>query len=141
MLSETVDDSVNNETEGTWQQAGWATYSAIMLFGGGLVGIVNGTWALRYDDRVADLVLAEKDLALWGIGALIGGIAMLATSIGVFNGKQWARWAGILLAVLGTVWNVGWAEIQPTQSLIGALIFISVIFGLSAYPVTVKSGS
>jgi hypothetical protein len=132
---------MNNETQGHWQQAGWATYAAIMLFGGGLVGIVNGTWALRYDDREADLVLAERNLELWGIGALIGGVAMLAAAIGVFNGKQWARWAGIVLAVLAIVWTVGWAEIQPTQSLIAALIYISVVFGLATHPVTVETGS
>lgn len=129
---------MNNETDGRWGQAGWATYAAIMLFGGGLVGIVNGIWALRYEDQRADLVLAERNLELWGAGALIGGVAMLATAIGVFNGKLWARWAGIVLAVLATVWAVGWAQIQPTQSLIASLIYISVIFGLATHPVTVE---
>lgn len=132
---------MDEETDARWQQAGWATYAAIMLFGGGLVGIVNGTWALRYDEREADLVLAERNLDLWGFGALLGGAAMLATAIGVFNGKLWARWAGIVLAVLATVWAVGWAEIQPTQSLIAAIIYISVIFGLATNPVTVENGS
>ena len=60
-----------------WDQAGWATYAAIMLFGGGLVGIVNGIWALRYHDRLADLVLAEKNIAVWGWISLIGGIFLM----------------------------------------------------------------
>jgi hypothetical protein len=132
---------MSNETDGMWHQAGWATYAAIMLFGGGLVGIVNGVWALRYDKREADLVVAEQNLTLWGAIALLGGIVMLATSIGVFSGKQWARWSGIVIAVLTIVWNVGWAEIQPIQSLIGALIYISVVFALATHPVTVERDS
>ena len=129
-----------NEADGKWQQAGWATYGAIMLFGGGIVGIVNGSWALRYSEQEADLVLAEKNLELWGAVALLGGLLMLAAGIGVFNGKQWARWTGIVLSVLAIAWTVGWAEIQPTQSLIGSLIYISVVFALATHPVTVERG-
>ena len=129
-----------NGNNGMWHQAGWATYAAIMLFGAGLVGVVNGVWALRYDDRAADLVVLERNIELWGTIALIGGILLLSTGIGVFYGKSWARWAGIVLAVIGIVWNVGWAEIQPVQSLIGALIFISVVYALATNPVTVETG-
>lgn len=128
-----------NETNDKWQQAGWATYAAIMLFGGGLVGIVNGVWAIRYDGRPADLVVAEKDLELWGGVALIAGLLLLIAGIGVFYGKSWARWTGIALSVFGILWNVGWAEVQPTQSLIGALLFSSVVYALATNPVIVKT--
>ena len=123
-----------------WDQAGWATYAAIMLFGGGLVGVVNGVWALRYHDRLADLVLAEKNIAVWGWISLIGGILLLAAGIGVFRGKRWARWTGIALAVLTIVWNVGWAEIQPAQSIIGAFLFASVVYALATTPVNLDTG-
>ena len=132
--------SMPSETDGKWQQAGWATYAAIMLFGGGLVGIVNGVWALRYSEKQADLVVLEKNLELWGAISLVGGILMLAAGIGVFNGRDWARWTGIGLAVMAIAFNAGWAEIQPMQSLIGALVYISVVFGLAAHPVTVEKG-
>lgn len=125
-----------SETRSRWHQAGWVTYAAIMLYGGGIVAIVNGVWALRYHDREADLVLAERNLELWGWVALIGGIVMLAAGIGVFYGKTWARWTGLVLSVLAIAWSVGWAEIQPTQSLIGALIYGSVIYALASNPVS-----
>ncbi len=126
------------ESDGTWNQAGWATYAAIMLFGAGIVGIVNGVWAFRYSDREADLVLVEKNIELWGTVSLLSGVLMLAAGIGVFSGKSWARWTGIVLSLYGLGWVVGWAEIQPMQSLIGALIHISVIFALATHPVTVE---
>lgn len=129
-----------NETASQWDQSGWATYASIMLFGGGLVGIVNGVWALRYSGREADLVLAERNLELWGAVALIGGILLLTAGIGGFYGKSWARWAGIVLAVGAIVWSVGWAEIQPMQSLIAALLYISVVYALATHPVTVETG-
>ena len=121
-----------------WSQSGWATYAAIMLFGGGIVGIVNGVWALRYDDRIADLVFGEGNIAIWGVAALIGGAVMLAAGIGVFTGRSWARWTGIAIALVAVAWAVGWAEIQPTQALISAFIHVSVIFALATHPVTVE---
>ncbi len=127
-----------DEGGGTWQQAGWATYAAIILFGSGLVGLVNGVWALRYEDRQADLVVVERNLELWGGIALLGGVLLLATGIGLFTGQPWARWTGIVLATLGIVWNVGWAEIQPMQALIGSLLFMSVVFALATHDVTVE---
>ena len=127
-----------NAIDDTWQQAGWATYAAIMLFGGGIVGIVNGIWALRYNEREADLVLAERNLELWGTTSLLGGMLLLGAGIGVFYGKHWARWTGIVLSVLAIVWSAGWAEIQPMQSLIGTLIFMSVVFSLAISPVDVE---
>ena len=132
---------MSNETDGVWHQAGWATYAAIMLFGGGLVGIVNGVWALRYDDREADLVVAERNLELWGTVALLGGVVMLAAAIGVFSGKEWARWTGIAISLVAIIWAIGWAEIQPIQSLISALIYVSVVFALATHPITVERGS
>ena len=129
-----------DEPQNYWHQAGWATYSAIMLFGGGLVGLVNGIWAFRYDEREADLVLAERNLTLWGAAALIGGILLITAGIGVFYGQRWARWTGIALSVGAIVWSVAWAEIQPAQSLIGAGIFASVVYGLATTPVTVETG-
>jgi hypothetical protein len=129
-----------DETQSHWHQAGWATYAAIMLFGGGLVGLVNGIWALRYDEREADLVLAERNLEVWGVAALIGGALLLTAGIGVFYGQRWARWTGIALSVGGLLWSVAWAEIQPAQSLISAGIFASVVYGLATTPVTVDHG-
>jgi hypothetical protein len=109
-----------------------------MLFGGGIVGLVNGVGAFRYDDRQADLVLAERNLELWGGASLVVGTAVLAAGIGAFYGKGWARWTGIAVALMATIGNVARAEIQPTQSLIGALICVSVVYGLATHPVDVE---
>jgi hypothetical protein len=107
-----------------------------MLFGGGLVGMVNGVWGLRYHDRVADLVLGERNIEAWGWISLIGGVLLLTAGIGVFRGKRWARWTGIGLALLAILWNVGWAQIQPAQSTIGAFLYITVVYALATTPVT-----
>ena len=67
------------KTSGRWQQAGWATYAAIMLFGGGIVGLVNGVWAIRYDDREADLVVAETT------GGTPDGFTAIADRDGIYR--------------------------------------------------------
>ena len=43
-------------------------------------------------------------------------------------------WAGLLVG------SVAWAEIQPTQSLIGAVINVSVMYALASHPVTIEVG-
>jgi hypothetical protein len=40
--------------------------------------------------------------------------------------------------VLAIIGNVAWAQIQPTQSLIGAVIHISTIYALAVHSVAVE---
>ena len=120
-------------TRETTKGSGWLTYSGIMLVLIGAVSILDAIWAFRYDDTVADLVFFEDNLAAWGWIWLIVGIVLIAAGVGIFNRAQWARWTGIVVASLALLSNLSWAQIQPTQGLIGALLSGLVIYGLARY--------
>ena len=113
--------------------SGWLTYSGIMLIVVGVVSVFDAIWAFRYSDTVADLIFFENDLAVWGWVWLIIGIVLITAGSQVFNRAQWARWVGIIAASLAIVSNLSWAQIQPTQSLIGVILASLVIYGLAAH--------
>jgi hypothetical protein len=112
---------------------GWVTYAGILLIVAGVVAIVDAIWAFRYNDSVADLVLFEDNIEVWGVIWLIVGVVLLAAGYGVFSAQQWARWTGIIAASFAVVSNLSWARVQPTEGLIGAILAILVVYGLAAH--------
>jgi hypothetical protein len=113
--------------------SGWVTYAGIMIVVAGFVSILDAIWAFRYDDTLADLVLFEDDLAVWGWIWLILGVLLLVAGFGIFSGETWARWTGIVFASLAILSNLSWAQVQPQQGLIGAILAALVVYGLAAH--------
>ncbi|MGI9622689.1 MAG: DUF7144 family membrane protein [Acidimicrobiales bacterium] len=113
--------------------SGWITYSGILLVVAGVISILDAIWAFRYNDTVADLVLFESNLEVWGVFWLIVGVVLLAAGFGVFQGEQWARWTGIVASSIAIWLNLSWAVVQPTQGLIGAILAALVLYGLAAH--------
>ena len=120
---------METDTKGT----GWVTYSGIMLIVAGAAALVDSIWAFRYDDTVADLVLFEDNLAVWGWIWLVVGVLLIAAGFAVFNAAPWARLVGIVFASVAIVSNLSWAQIQPQQGLIGAALAALVVYGLAAH--------
>jgi hypothetical protein len=103
-----------------------------MLIVAGAVSILNSIWAFRYSDTLADLIIFEEDLEVWGIIWLVVGIILILAGIALFSLERWARWVGIVAASIAILSNLSWAQIQPTQSLIGAALAALVVYGLAA---------
>jgi hypothetical protein len=118
---------------GSSSGSGWITYSGIMLIIAGAASIVDAIWAFRYDETVGDLVAFEDDLAVWAWWWLILGAVLVIAGVAVFKRAQWARWLGVIFAGVAVVSNLGWAQIQPTQGLIGAILAGLVVYGLAVH--------
>jgi uncharacterized membrane protein HdeD (DUF308 family) len=117
------------ETKGT----GWVTYAGIMLIVSGMISIIDAIWAFRYKDTLVDLVFFENNIQTWGVIWLIVGVVLIAAGFGVFSAQSWARVTGIVAASVAVLSNLSWAEVQPQQSLIGALLGSLVIYGLAVH--------
>ncbi len=117
------------ETRGT----GWVTYAGIMMIVVGMISIVDAIWAFRYNDTLADLVFFENNIQTWGVIWLIVGVVLIAAGFGVFSAQPWARVTGIVAASVAVLSNLSWAQIQPQQGLIGALLASLVIYGLAVH--------
>jgi hypothetical protein len=112
---------------------GWITYSGILLIIAGVSALLDSIWAFRYNDTLTDLVFFEDDLEVWGVIWLVVAVALVAAGFGVFRGETWAKWTGIGAASVAIWSNLSWAQVQPTQALIGVLLASLVIYGLAAY--------
>lgn len=119
----------NDTVKGT----GWVTYSGILLVVAGVGSLLDAIWAFRYSDTLTDLVFFENNLEVWGIIWLIVGGVLIAAGYGVFQGEQWARWTGIVAASIAILSNLSWAQVQPTQGLIGAILASLVVYGLAVH--------
>lgn len=97
------------------------------------MSVIDAIWAFRYSDTVVDLVVFENDLAVWGWTWLILGVLLIAVGSQVFSRAPWARWVGIVVAAIAIVSNISWAQVQPTQSLIGVILASLVVYGLAAH--------
>lgn len=120
---------VEQDVKGT----GWITYSGILLVIAGVSALLDAIWAFRYNDTLTDLIFFEDNLEVWGVIWLIVGGVLVAAGIGVFRGESWAKWTGIVAAAVAIWSNLSWAQIQPTQALIGVILSSLVIYGLAAY--------
>lgn len=119
--------------EGSTKGTGWITFSGILLIVAGAVSLLDALWAFRYDDTIVALILFEDNLTVWGVVWLVVGIILFAAGFGVFSHAQWARWTGIIAASIAVLSNLSWAQAQPQESLIGAILAVLVIYGLAAY--------
>ncbi len=97
----------------------WA--SATILFGASVMGIVGVLEVLEGISAVSsDKVYVRGlnytyaiDVTAWGwIHIVLGAVAVLI-SVGLFLEWPWARWAGIVVAVLGAVANFAFVPYYP----------------------------
>ena len=112
---------------------GWVTFAGIMVVVGGAASILDAIWAFRYDNTVVDLVFFEDSLTAWGWIWLILGVLLIIAGFGIFRGEPWAQYTGIVFASLAILANLSWAQVQPTQGLIGAGLAGLVVYGLAAH--------
>jgi hypothetical protein len=112
---------------------GWIGFAGIILIIAGFFDIVSGLWALDNKGSAGDAILYESNLETWGWIYLIVGIVILLAGIGVFSGAQWARWVGILAAMIGIVVEFFWMFQTPVRSLVYIVIASMVIYALTVY--------
>jgi hypothetical protein len=114
---------------------GWAFFAGILLF---IIGVMNILWALTALFNDTALTVGEKglivwDFTTWGWIHLILGIILILTGLGLFAGKQWARWTAIFFAMLSAFAQVGWMTTYPLWSVLIITLDIIIIYQLTAH--------
>jgi cytochrome c oxidase subunit IV len=112
---------------------GWIGFAGVILIIAGAFDIVSGLWALDHKNTPVDGILYESNLETWGWIYLIVGIVILAAGFGVFSRAQWARWVGILAAMIGIIVEFFWMFATPGRSLVYIVIASMVIYALTVY--------
>ena len=113
--------------------SGWIGFAGVMLIIAGFFDIISGLWALDHKSTAGDQILYEGNLETWGWIYLIVGIVILVAGFGVFGRAQWARWVGILAAMLGIIVEFFWMFQTPGRSLVYIVLASLVIYALTVY--------
>jgi hypothetical protein len=71
------------------------------------------------------------NLTAWGWGELILGILVVLAGVCVLLGQTWARWAGVVLAVISAVGSFVFLPIYPLWSIIVIAVDVFIIWALA----------
>ncbi|GAA1695305.1 hypothetical protein GCM10009830_48980 [Glycomyces endophyticus] len=121
------------ERRAAWA-AGGTTFAACLMVMVGVWQVIMGIAAVAADDifvTTPNYVL-QLDLTAWGWTHLILGALAAVTGAFIFTGRAWARWAGIMLAVLSATAQFFWMPYQPLWAMVVIAIDVFVIWSLAA---------
>lgn len=113
--------------------SGWIGFAGIVLIIAGFYDIISGLWALDNKNTAGDAILYEGNLETWGWIYLVVGVVIVLAGFGVFQRAQWARWVGILAAMVGILVEFFWMFQTPGRSLVYIVIASMVIYALTVY--------
>jgi len=116
---------------------GWSYFAGALLMVAGGVNIIAGLAAIFKEGFyvVTESNLIAFNYATWGWIALLIGIGLILTGVGVWAGATWARLVAVFLAVLALLDHVAFMSAYPLWSIIGI-----IINGLIIYALTVHGG-
>jgi len=109
-------------------------FAGTMLF---IVGMFDAIWGLGavLNDQAVTVGgghgVLVWDFTVWGWVHIVIGCVMIATSVGLFMMKGWARWLGILFASLSALLQVGVLPAFPLWALIVIALDVVVIYQLT----------
>lgn len=121
------------EEKSEWAEGG-ALFAGVLMLVYGLFGVVQGVAAISSGDvytAVGDYAF-RFNLTAWGWIHLVVGVVLAFIGWGILKGADWARGAGVGLAVLGIVLNFMWLPYQPLWALVSIAIGGWVTWALCA---------
>jgi hypothetical protein len=111
---------------------GWVWYAAIMLMIVGGFNIVQGIIALADDNFAVSISggLLVFNVTAWGWVHVIGGVIMLLTGIGLWNGQAWARVLGVIVAALNALVQLTIMPAYPFWAVLMIALNVVVIYAI-----------
>jgi hypothetical protein len=101
-----------------------------------MLGFLNFFWGLAGILEDENLIVGGNgaiivDLTAWGWLTLILGAIQVLVGFGLLAGAEWARWAGVFIAALAVIGQIGIVTAFPIWSFIVILLAVLVIYGLT----------
>jgi hypothetical protein len=123
-----------DDTRGTTGLAAW-----LMILGGiwsflvGLALIVKASYfkSLASYASVSHSYPYHWNLTGWGWAILIFGVVFAAVGVCVLLGQAWARWTGVVLAVIGAIGQFMFLPFHPFWSIIIIALDVFIIWALA----------
>jgi hypothetical protein len=113
---------------------GWVLFAGAMLVMIGAFNVLEGIFALLWDERlvVTPARLVVVDVTGWGWTLLVSGTIFIVTGFGLLAGLTWARITGIVVVMLHALVQVAWLSAYPVWSLLMIALDVAVLYALTA---------
>ena len=115
---------------------GWLFFAGTILGLAGIMRILDGIWALRYNGAVPENLqnaVLGHSLDTYGWLWIAVGVLLILVSLGIVARSQLSRWIGYLGAVVLGVSATFWLPYYPVWSLIYVAIAVMVFYALARY--------
>jgi vacuolar-type H+-ATPase subunit I/STV1 len=118
--------------------AGWLAFAGIVAFVVGVFNVMDGLVALFRNDYylVTSQDILVFNFTAWGWIWLILGLAQIAIGAGLLAGRQWARTAGVVMAVLVAIGQLAFLRAFPVWSVLVIAMCVLLVYALTAHPRT-----
>jgi hypothetical protein len=112
---------------------GWATFAAIVLF---VSGVFSGLYGLAavLNDKVITVGgggVIVWDFTTWGWIHMGLAAVMIATSLALFAGQNWARWTAVVLCILNAILQLTIITAFPIWALVVIALDMTVMYQLT----------
>jgi hypothetical protein len=118
------------------QGTGWLLFAGIVLIWGGIMKVFDAIWAFSYHGVLPyNLEAAIFGHSLKTYGWVDLGVAAILLICGflVVAGSSFARWVGIVAAVIAGVSAIWWIPFYPIWAFVYIFIAALVIYALAVY--------
>jgi vacuolar-type H+-ATPase subunit I/STV1 len=118
------------------RNAGWIRFATLMLVTIGVFQIVTGLSALLRKGTFLvpqDRLVLDVGYPTWGWFYIVLGVLAFAAAAGLQQRRSWARLAGVVLAVVSAVGNIGFLPVRPFTSAAVILLNVLVIYGITVH--------
>src|SRR5437867_6212444 len=114
--------------------AGWVLFAGAMLVMIGALNVLEGIFALIWDERlvVTPARLVIVDITGWGWALLVSGAIFIVAGLGLLAGQTWARVTGIVIVILHALAQIAWLSAYPVWSVLMIVLDVVVLYALTA---------
>ena len=119
---------------GAGARTGWAAFAGIVLLMVGAFNAIFGLTAIFEDEALTATGgrLIVWDFTTWGWIHLVFGLLQVFAGLGLFAGREWARWAAIVFAMLNAIGQVAFITVFPLWTILVITLDLIVIYQLTA---------
>src|SRR5262245_11452140 len=119
--------------------SGWWVFAGLLLLIAGALNIIYGVAAIGHSTLFTASTVYIRDFRLWGWFSLILGVCEWAAAYSLWNGGEFGRWFGIIVASLNAVGVLLTIATYPFWSLAIFALCIIIIYKLAEGPEVIVS--
>jgi hypothetical protein len=115
----------------TFGPSGWILFASIIMFVVGTFNVIYGLAAIFKDEVIGTGGIIVWDVSGWGWIHLILGILLILTALGLWAGRAWARWLGLLFVTVNAIEMAAYLTVNPFWSFLVITLDIIIIYQLT----------